>query len=198
MSESPENPIPYHALLMDALRGIVREVIQCVSDEGLPGEHHFYITFRTDHPLAELPEAIAAKYPSELRIVLQNQFTNLFVDDFGFHVTLYFGGIPTPLYVPFDALTSFVDPHVKFALHFEPKGMSPLEQELEQQLEQEEEPEPEQGDGTATTTDPRQEGQKGQERQKRQEGEEMGESATKSEDAKASDNVVNLSAFRKN
>ena len=185
MSESPESPIPYHTLLMDALRGIVREVIQRVSDEGLPGEHHFYITFRTDHPLAELPEAIAAKYPSELRIVLQNQFTNLFVDDFGFHVTLYFGGIPTPLYVPFDALMSFVDPHVKFALHFEPKGMSPLEQELEQ----EEEPEPEQGEKATTATDQREEGQ---------DGEEMGESATKSEDAKASDNVVNLSAFRKN
>ncbi len=123
MSEKPESLIPYDAMVMEALRSVVREAVQGVADEGLPGEHHFYLTFRTDHPLAEMPEAIAAKYPTEIRIVLQNQFSNLFVDDFGFHVTLYFGGMPTPLYVPFEAITSFLDPHVQFSMRFEPKGM---------------------------------------------------------------------------
>lgn len=123
MSEKPESLIPYDAMVMEALRAVVREAVQSVADEGLPGEHHFYLTFRTDHPMAEMPEAIAAKYPTEIRIVLQNQFSNLFIDDFGFHVTLYFGGMPTPLYVPFEAITSFLDPHVQFSMRFEPKGM---------------------------------------------------------------------------
>ena len=123
MSDAPESLIPYDALVMEALRGVVREAVQGVADEGLPGEHHFFITFRTDHPLSEMPAAIGAKYPTEIRIVLQNQFSNLIVDDFGFHVTLYFGGMPTPLYVPFDAITSFLDPHVQFSMRFEPQGM---------------------------------------------------------------------------
>ena len=70
-----------------------------------------------------MPEPILAKYPTEIRIVLQNQFSNLIVDDFGFHVTLYFGGMPTPLYVPFEAITSFLDPHVQFSMRFDPQGM---------------------------------------------------------------------------
>ena len=123
MSDAPESQIPYDALVMEALRTVVREAVQGVADEGLPGEHHFFITFRTDHPLSEMPEAIFTKYPTEIRIVLQNQFSNLIVDDFGFHVTLYFGGMPTPLYVPFDAITSFLDPHVQFSMRFEPQGM---------------------------------------------------------------------------
>ena len=128
MEDKPETLIPYETMVMNALRAVVREAVQKASDEGLPGEHHFYITFRTDHPLAEMPEAILAKYPTEIRIVLQNQFSNLFVDDFGFHVTLYFGGMPTPLSVPFDAITSFLDPHVQFALRFEPVGLdNPME-----------------------------------------------------------------------
>lgn len=137
MSEKPESLIPYDAMVMEALRAVVRESVQRVSDEGLPGEHHYYITYRTDHPLAEMPEQIFAKYPTEIRIVLQNQFSNLFVDDFGFHVTLYFGGMPTPLYVPFDAVTSFLDPHVQFSMRFEPKGLDgsaekPVAQEPEE------------------------------------------------------------------
>ena len=123
MSSKLKSLIPYDTLVMEALRSVVREAVQGAADQGLPGEHHFYLTFRTDHPLAEMPEAIAAKYPTEIRIVLQNQFSNLYVDDFGFHVTLYFGGMPTPLYVPFDAITSFLDPHVQFSLRFDPKGL---------------------------------------------------------------------------
>lgn len=123
MTEKPDSLIPYDSMVMNALRAVVREAVQSASDEGLPGDHHFYLTYRTDHPLAEMPDAIAAKYPTEIRIVLQNQFSNLFVDDFGFHVTLYFGGMPTPLYVPFDAITSFLDPHVQFSMRFEPIGL---------------------------------------------------------------------------
>ena len=126
MSDMPESLIPYDSLVMEALRSVVRAAMQRVADEGLPGEHHFYLTFRTDHPLSEMPEAILTKYPTEIRIVLQNQFSNLIVDDFGFHVTLYFGGMPTPLYVPFDAITSFLDPHVQFSMRFEPQGMGDL------------------------------------------------------------------------
>lgn len=123
MSEKPESLIPYDSMVENALRAVVHEAVQYASDKGLPGEHHFYITFRTDHPLTEMPDSIRAKYPTEIRIVLQNQFSNLYVDDFGFHVTLYFGGMPTPLYIPFDAIISFLDPHAQFSMRFEPKGM---------------------------------------------------------------------------
>ena len=118
-----------------------------VAELGLPGEHHFYLTFRTDHPLAEMPEPILAKYPTEIRIVLQNQFSNLYVDDFGFHVTLYFGGMPTPLYVPFDAITSFLDPHVQFSMRFEPKGLETVANEAPPQSDRSEDdtPSPETG-----------------------------------------------------
>ena len=158
MTEKPESLIPYDKMVMDALRQVTRSAIAQVSDEGLPGDHHFYLTFRTDHPLAEMPEAIAAKYPTEIRIVLQNQFSNLYVDDFGFHVTLYFGGLPTPLYVPFDAITSFLDPHVQFSMRFEPKGM-----------QADEDPDAGPAENAAPASDP----------------------------AKAGDNVVSLSTFRK-
>ena len=123
MNESPKSLIPYDDMVMNALRAVVREAIQRVSDKGLPGDHHYYLTFRTDHPAAEMPAAIKTKYPTEIRIALQYQFSNLYVDDFGFHVTLYFGGMPTPFYVPFDAITSFLDPHVQFSIRFEPLGL---------------------------------------------------------------------------
>jgi len=182
MSKTPESLIPYDTLVMEALRAVVRQAVQLASDEGLPGEHHFYLTFRTDHPLAEMPEAIRAKYPTEIRIVLQNQFSNLYVDDFGFHVTLYFGGMPTPLYVPFDAVTSFLDPHVQFSMRFDPKGLSAANTDAA----------PEAG---IRVEEPK--ARSAQDQGATGEGNEADGKDDESGDEKGSDNVVNLSAFRK-
>lgn len=181
MSEKPESLIPYDALVMNALRSVVREAIQVVSDTGLPGEHHFYLTFRTDHPLTEMPDTMRAKYPTEIRIVLQNQFSNLYVDDFGFHVTLYFGSVPTPFYVPFDAVTSFLDPHVQFSMRFDPQGMDAPAQA------------PAEDGGTA------EDGGKDSGSTDEAKGETSGDGSGDGEDSTTPEggNVVSLSAFRK-
>lgn len=89
-----------------------------VESHGLPGEHHFYITFRTDHPRAALDAELKARYPEEITIVLQHQFWGLKVDDTKFEVTLSFNQMPQTLVVPFQAVTAFVDPSVKFGLQF--------------------------------------------------------------------------------
>lgn len=115
----PESLIPYQRYVMEELRGVVARVLQDVAVNGLPGGHHFYIGFRSDHPDVKLPEPIRARYPERMKIVLQHKFSGLRVDDFGFHVQLNFSGIPADISVPFAALEEFVDPEVAFALKFE-------------------------------------------------------------------------------
>lgn len=110
--------IHYDILMQDAMRGIVRKVLQEAADFGLPGEHHFFITFRTDAPQVQISQRLKAKYPEEMTIVLQHQFWDLEVDDEGFSVGLSFGGVPEKLTVPFAALKSFFDPSVSFGLRF--------------------------------------------------------------------------------
>jgi hypothetical protein len=114
--------IPYDAWTDDALRDVVARALELAAREGLPGEHHFYLTFRTDHPGAKLPGHLKARYPQEMTIVLQHQFEALTVDRAArlFSVRLHFGGTPATLVIPFGALTGFADPAVRYGLRFQP------------------------------------------------------------------------------
>jgi hypothetical protein len=95
-----------------------------VAESGLPGDHHFFVTFRTDHPESRLPSRLRQQHPTEMTVVLQFQFSDLAVDDRGFSVTLRFGGRPDRIFVPFAALTAFVDPSAQFGLRFDEEGPS--------------------------------------------------------------------------
>ncbi len=111
--------IDYGNLMHRAMRGLIIEVLTGVAREGLPGAHHFLITFDTRHPDAWLADWLRERYPEEMTVVLQHWFDNLKVDPQGFGVTLNFGDQPEPLYIPFDAIRTFVDPSVEFGLRFE-------------------------------------------------------------------------------
>ena len=111
--------IDYGNLMHQAMRGLIREVMQRISDEGLPGAHHFFITLNTQYPGVQMADWLLARYPAEITIVIQHWFENLVIDEDGFSVTLNFGNQPEPLYIPFDAISTFVDPSVEFGLKFE-------------------------------------------------------------------------------
>lgn len=111
--------IRYDILAQAALRGVVRTVLADVAKKGLPGEHHFKITFATVAPGVRLSERMRTQYPETMTIVLQHQFWDLVVDDDGFAVGLSFGGVPERVTVPFDAVTAFFDPAVQFGFQFE-------------------------------------------------------------------------------
>ncbi len=110
----------YDTLARDALRGVVRAALQQVAHTGLPGAHHFYITFKTQAAGVNIDSALLEKYPNEMTIVLEHQFWDLEVGDTDFEVTLKFDGIPKYISVPFSAITQFHDPSVGFRLRFEP------------------------------------------------------------------------------
>ena len=114
--------IPYDAWTDDVLREVVARALDLAAKDGLPGEHHYYLTFRTDHPGTKLPGHLKARYPQEMTIVLQHQFEALKVDRAAqfFSVQLHFGGVPATLVVPFGALTGFADPAVRYGLRFQP------------------------------------------------------------------------------
>jgi len=111
--------IRYDILTQDALRGVVRQVLVDAAKKGLPGEHHFFITFDTQAPGVRLSARMREQYPDEMTIVLQHQFWDLKVTDSHFEVGLSFGGVPENLQVPFDAIKSFFDPSIQFGLQFE-------------------------------------------------------------------------------
>lgn len=111
--------IRYDLLAQEALRSVVRRVLSDVAKDGLPGDHHFYISFDTRAPGVRLSQRMREKYPEEMTIVLQHQFWDLTVSDSTFEVGLSFGGIPEKLVIPFSALKGFFDPSVKFGLQFE-------------------------------------------------------------------------------
>lgn len=111
--------IRYDLLAQEALRSVVRRVLLDVAKDGLPGDHHFYVSFDTRAPGVRLSQRMREKYPEEMTIVLQHQFWDLTVSDTAFEVGLSFGGIPEKLLVPFSALKGFFDPSVKFGLQFE-------------------------------------------------------------------------------
>jgi hypothetical protein len=115
----PTDLIRYDLQVQDALRGVVRKVLADAARDGLPGEHHFYITFRTNAPGVTISSRLREQYPDEMTIILQYQFWDLRVDDQGFEVGLHFKNIPERLQIPFDAITGFYDPSVQFGLKFE-------------------------------------------------------------------------------
>lgn len=111
--------IRYDLLVQDALRGVVRKVLTDAAREGLAGEHHFYVSFRTEAPGVRMSQRLREKYPQDMTIVLQHQFWDLGVNEHTFEVGLSFSGVPERLLVPFDALTGFFDPSVQFGLKFD-------------------------------------------------------------------------------
>ncbi len=115
----PTDHIRYDILAQEALRGVVRTVLADAAEKGLPGEHHFKITFATAAPGVRLSERMRAQYPQAMTIVLQHQFWDLVVGDEAFEVGLSFGGVPERLAVPFAAITAFYDPAVQFGFQFE-------------------------------------------------------------------------------
>jgi len=114
-----EREIDYGNLMHAAMRGLIRTVLEDVAAHGLPGAHHFFITFDTTHPDARMADWLCDRYPSEMTVVMQHWYDNLSVEEDGFAVTLNFGDQPEPLYIPYTAIRTFVDPSVEFGLRFE-------------------------------------------------------------------------------
>jgi hypothetical protein len=111
--------IDYGNLMHRAMRGLIQDVLTGVSQNGLPGQHHFFITFDTMHPDVEIADWLSDRYPNEMTVVMQHWYDGLEVTNEGFSVTLNFGENPEPLYIPYDAIKTFVDPSVEFGLRFE-------------------------------------------------------------------------------
>lgn len=114
-----EEGFRYDAMVESALRGVVRRALSYAAERGLPGDHHFYISFRTTHPGVDIPAALRARYPGEMTIVLQHQFWGLDVGEEAFGVTLSFSDVPERLTIPFAAISAFADPSVRFGLQFD-------------------------------------------------------------------------------
>ena len=113
-----DTPLQYEQMVENAMRAVVRDALLEVAEYGLPGDHHFFINFKTDAPDVEMPAHLRAQHPNDIAIVIQHQFWNLLVDEVGFSIDLAFGGKREHLYVPFASLISFVDPSVEFGLQF--------------------------------------------------------------------------------
>ena len=131
--ETPESLIPYDEIVQDALRAVVGRVLGEVERSGgLPGDHHFYITFKTRMPGVAIPKHLLERFPDEMTIVIQHRFWDLKVEDESFTVGLSFGGVPATLHVPFAAVTQFHDPAVEFSLTFQANAVEePLEEHEE-------------------------------------------------------------------
>lgn len=112
----------YDLMVEDALRGVVRDALRRAASRGLPGNHHFYITFKTQAPGVDIPPYLVERYPEEMTIVLQYQFWDLEIEDKRFRVALSFNDKREPLTIPFDAMTGFADPSVQFGLQFQQQG----------------------------------------------------------------------------
>ena len=123
--------LDYGSLMHRAMRGLIFNVLEQVRDHGLPGNHHFFITFDTTHPDVHLADWLKDRYPEEMTVVIQHWFDNLVVREDGFSITLNFGDQPEPIQIPFDAIQTFVDPSVEFGLRFENQDMDEIEDEAE-------------------------------------------------------------------
>ncbi|MEA1072694.1 SspB family protein [Sphingomonas sp. LY160] len=121
--DAPESLIPYDEIVQEALRAVVGRVLHEIERTGgLPGSHHFYITFKTQMPGVSIPKHLSERFPDEMTIVIQHRYWDLKVEDDQFSVGLSFGGIPSTLVIPFAAVTDFVDPAVDFSLKFQAEG----------------------------------------------------------------------------
>ena len=141
--------INYGQLMHRALQGLLRDVLLRVAEHGLPGAHHFFITFDTTHPGVDLADWLRDRYPEEMTIVMQEWFDNLTVMNDRFAVTLNFGNSPEPMVVPFDAVKTFVDPSVEFGLRFEAQDAPYSEDDDEDDLDDEDEDEDDDAPGGA-------------------------------------------------
>ena len=121
--------LDYGSLMHRAMRGLIFNVLEQVRDHGLPGNHHFFITFDTTHPDVQLADWLKDRYPAEMTVVIQHWFDNLVVREDGFSITLNFGDQPEPIQIPFDSIQTFVDPSVEFGLRFENQDMDEIEEE---------------------------------------------------------------------
>ncbi len=141
---SPDSLLPYELWAQEAMRGVAVRALQYASAEGMPGDHHFYVSFRTDQAGVSIPARLLAQYPEEMTIVLQHQFWDLKVDEAAgsFSVGLSFGGVASTLLVPFNALTAFADPHAQFGLRFRPAPVEAANEEEETAPEPPVEPDP--------------------------------------------------------
>lgn len=122
MTDDDDDILRYDKMVETALRGVVKQSVQEVIEHGLPGDHHFYITFLTDFPGVKIPDYLRDRYPGEMTIVLQYQFQDLNVDDKMLKVTLSFNNVPERLEIPLASISIFADPSVNFALQFQPLG----------------------------------------------------------------------------
>lgn len=143
--------IDYGNLMHRAMRGLIQTVLRDVAANGLPGAHHFFITFDTTVEGVEIADWLRARYPSEMTIVIQHWFDNLTVTDDLFTITLNFGNNPEPLIIPFDAVRTFVDPSVEFGLRFETHDED--EESEEDEEDPEDDPEPPQHDAQVVSLD---------------------------------------------
>ena len=132
--------IDYGNLMHRAMRGLIQTVLKNVAANGLPGAHHFFITFDTTVEGVEMASWLRARYPAEMTIVVQHWFENLIVTDDGFSITLNFGNNPEPMVIPFDAVRTFVDPSVEFGLRFETQEQDEDEEDEDIEVEAEDEP----------------------------------------------------------
>lgn len=117
-----DDPLDYARMVREALLDVPRQALRLAAREGLPGEHHFYLSFRTGHPGVSVSPSLRARHPEEMTVVLQHQYWDLAVGDDAFSVTLRFGGAPERLHVPYVALTAFADPAAEFGLRFDGQG----------------------------------------------------------------------------
>lgn len=169
----------YGQMVEDSLRGVVRMALTRAATDGLLGEHHFYIGFKTEYPGVDIPDHLHAQYPDEMTIVIQHKFWGLEVGEDAFEITLSFGGQGQRLYIPFQALTSFLDPSVQFGLQFGQQDGDSGAEANETPASEADNPAPEADDGpkdgaeTGTKTD------------------------AEAEDGDGGDNVVTLDQFRK-
>jgi hypothetical protein len=127
--------IDYGNLMHRAMRGLIQSVLADVAEHGLPGAHHFFITFDTQHPEVQIADWLKDRYPTEMTVVIQHWFENLVVTEDGFSITLNFGNNPEPMVIPFDALRTFVDPSVEFGLRFETHEQDDDDEEEEDDIE---------------------------------------------------------------
>ena len=133
--ELPEDLIRYDVLTQEALRDVIRKVLLEVASSGLPGEHHFFITFRTDHPSVRLSARMRERYPEEMTIVIQHSFWDLKITDTYFEIDLSFDDVLERLRVPFSSLKGFFDPHVKFGVQFDAEYLEAANGDVEVVLE---------------------------------------------------------------
>jgi hypothetical protein len=141
-SDPPPSLLPYEGWLEEAQRQVVVRALNFAGEQGLPGGHHFYVTFRTDYAGVHIPARLLAQYPEEMTIVLQHQFWDLKVEDNVLTVGLSFSGIPSTLVIPLGAIIGFADPHARFGLRMQPLAVDEDAPEEAAVVEAPDEPEP--------------------------------------------------------